>query len=317
MGLAYELKNRIDTYKKNDKMKVYSLIIGQKVLICLLFVLLIIGLSGCKRNEWYEAWNYYSTGKYQKAYDIFSILGNYKNSNNLARNSKLMIDIESAETMIGNHEYDRALALLSPYIDDGVDNKYAKFEIKNADGVAIKLVQKCELAIAGYRIDRFSVLENELSGKIYLADSIDNPRIEIRFKADNDYYIGETYLTDPADYSEEVFYGELLLQEYRTEEGYVFNNLDLSQFSFTIPKNANFYENDIFDTATTETINLLSTGGLIYKAIARSGKEGYQSAIDINHVCFNDFQKIFVNGELTIRLFSGDDVFLENTFPIY
>jgi hypothetical protein len=276
-----------------------------------------MGLSGCKGNKWDEAYSYYSNAKYQEAYEIFSTLGNYKNSTNLARNSKLIIDIDSAELMIENHEYNRALELLLPYIDDGVDNKYASIDIRNADSTAINLVHKCKSAIEGNWIDTFSLSGNELSGTIFLTSIIDSPRLELRFLTNNDSYIGETYITDPADYGENITYGELIIQNYQTEVGYVFDKLNLSQLSFTIPKAASWYENDIFTPATVSDLYAFSLTGLISTAVSQGGKQGYMPALGaLKNIHFSNFQKVFKNGELTVRLLSGNDVYLESVFRI-
>lgn len=298
-------------------MKVLTHIPGSRVLITLLSILTIIGLSGCKGSKWDEAYSYYSKENYQEAYEIFSTLGNYKNSETLARNSRLILNLESANMMIGKHEYDRALELLLPYIDDGVDNRYASIRIRDADDTAINLVHICELAIAGNWIDTFSLSGNELSGTIFLSSIVDNPRLELRFKANNDIYSGESYLTDPSDYGENITYGELSIQNYQTVSGYVFDKLDLSQLSFTIPRNASWFETDIFLSATANDLFTFSLAGLVSQSISNDGKKGYTPGLgEFKNIHFDNFQRIFDNGEMTIRLFSGDDVFLEAEFRV-
>ena len=288
---------------------------GQRVLI-LLLAFLVLFLSGCKGGKWDEAYGYYSKKQFQEAYTIFSTLGNYKSSEKFARNSKLMIDIETARTMIENSEYGEALALLRLYADDGVDNTYESITIRNADDTAADYIQICEMALAGTFIDAFTIRGNDLSGTIYLADSIESPRLELVFSANNEHYQGKAYVADFKAYGEIPHFEERSLQEFQTEGGFEFNNVNISGYNFTITDTAVFFGNDIFDPVTASDIWILSLSLKLNTAISVDGRYGYAPVDDINNVKFSNLQEVFKNGELTVRLFAGDDVFLERTFSI-
>jgi len=287
-----------------------------KKALVLLLAFLVFFLTGCNKGKYDEAYEHYSRGQFHEAYDIFSTLGSYKSSAKFARNSKLMIDIETARTKIDANEYSEALELMRPYADDGVDNTYASIVIRDADKTMVELVRICEMALAGNYIDTLRITGNALSGTIFLADAIENPRLELVFSANNEHYQGEAYVTDVKSYDTMPPFREHSLPEFQREEGFVFSKVNISGYNFTIPTTAVFFENDIFDPVTANEIWLLSLTLGLHNAITVDGRAGYTPSEDINNVKFADLQETFKNGELTARLYDGDDVYLERTFSI-
>ena len=287
-----------------------------KKALVLLLAFLVFFLTGCNKGKYDEAYEHYSRGQFHEAYDIFSTLGSYKSSAKFARNSKLMIDIETARTKIDANEYSEALELMRPYADDGVDNTYASIVIRDADKTMVELVRICEMALAGNYIDTLRITGNALSGTIFLADAIENPRLELVFSANNEHYQGEAYVTDVKSYETMPPFREHSLPEFQREEGFVFSKVNISGYNFTIPTTAVFFENDIFDPVTANEIWLLSLTLGLHNAITVDGRAGYTPSEDINNVKFADLQETFKNGELTARLYDGDDVYLERTFSI-
>ena len=295
-----------------------------RVMLIIILISSLITLTSCKGSKYDEAVNYYNNSSFGEAYDIFSTLGSYSNSEVLARNSKMMLDIETALILYETKECERILTLLLPYLDDGVDNSYARGNIREAEDTLRKIIKKCEMAIAGNEIESFTLSANELSGIIQLSMPIENPRLEISFAVNNDIYQGSSILCQMSEREIEesrwmhLRYFDLSL--YAIPEGYMFTNIDLSKFSFLVPEGAYFFETGIFTHESQTAMIIYASLGGLNAAIAVSGKEGYTPSNSLIagplYVSFKNHQSVFSGGEMTIRLYSDEEIYLEEIFSI-
>lgn len=292
---------RMKIAMQEEKMKVtvsnISKALKKTIPVVLLCVVLL--LSGCRSQKYEQATALFDNGEYAAAYEIFSDIDTYKDAVSLEGDCA-KLDIQQS---INECDFEAAAEKLEKYSPWQKASWYKRFS------------GYMELAAAGTCIEQISFERCLLSCTVHMDAPIEGQYLRIRLVAPDSSEIYSSFAdttranenTAPEDAAE---YFDIM--NYELSGSYVLKDVNISDFKYTLPAQAEIYDMGIFRPETQALMSSLTFINPYKKVTSVGGTEGYAFVNPIDYALFNggsidSISYAFANGTLYLYIMSPDD----------